>query len=84
MEKRKALMEKKEALKATKEQMGVFVGYKEPSVQESQFKTLINNFHMADNLEEKLSIASEIEALKGELPIDLQMEIDMLRNGPKR
>ena len=79
---RKDLENRKKVLEATKEQMGINHQYKESKYQNKMVE-LINRFRMAETLEEKENIADEMVELRGNIPTEIQMELNSLRS-PKR
>ena len=82
MFKRKELESEKESLQNLKEQMGINKQYRE-NEYENQLANLTNMFRMSDDLSVKEDIANQIIALRGELPLDIKMELESLR-APKR
>ena len=83
MFKRKELESEKESLQSLKEQMGINKQYKE-NEYENQLVNLINEFRMSDDLSVKEDIANQIIALRGELPLDIKMELDSLKSSMRK
>ena len=83
MFKRNELEKEKESLQSLKEQMGINKQYKE-NEYENQLVNLINEFRMSEDLSAKEDIANQIVALRGELPLDIKMELDSLKNSMRK
>ncbi len=83
MFKRKELEKEKESLQNLKEQMGINREYKENNY-ENQLVNLINMFRMSEDLAVKEDIANQIVALRGELPLDIKMELDSLKSSMRK
>lgn len=81
--KKKDLENKKKILQATKEQMGVNHGYTESNYQNKMME-LMKIFRESDDIEVKEDIANQIIALRGELPTEIQMELNSLKGHRKR
>ena len=79
---RKELKEQRDRLQKRKEEMGINHNYKE-SEYKNELVNLINMFQASNDLEAKEDIANQIIALRGELPLDIKMELESLR-APKR
>ena len=74
---RKKLEKEKKSLQSIKEQMGININkeYKENNY-ENQLANLTTMFRMSNDLSVKEDIANQIVALRGELPLDIRMELD--------
>ena len=83
MFKRKELEKEKESLQSLKEQMGISKQYKE-NEYENQLVNLINEFRMSEDLSVKEDIANQIINLRGELPLDIKMELDSLKSSMRK
>ena len=83
MFKRKELESEKESLQNLKEQMGINKQYRE-NEYENQLANLTNMFRMSDDLSVKEDIANQIIALRGELPLDIKMELDSLKSSMRK
>ncbi len=83
MFKRKELESEKESLQSLKEQMGINKQYRE-NEYENQLANLTNMFRMSDDLNVKEDIANQIIALRGELPLDIKMELDSLKSSMRK
>ncbi len=79
---RKKLEIERDKLQKQKEEMGINRDYRE-SEYKNELLNLINSFEMSDDLSVKEDIAEQIIALRGDLPLDIKMELESLRN-PKR
>ena len=79
---RNDLESKKQSLEEMKKQMGINKEYRENNHQ-NELIDLVNSFRASDDLAVKEEIAEKIVALRGELPLDIQMELNSLK-APKR
>ena len=80
---RKELENEKKSLQSIKEQMGISREYKENNY-ENQLANLTNMFRMSDDLSIKEDIANQIVALRGELPLDIKMELDNFKSSMRK
>ena len=80
---RKELEKEKKSLQSIKEQMGISREYKENNY-ENQLANLTNMFRMSNDLSVKEDIANQIVALRGELPLDIRMELDSFKNSMRK
>ena len=80
---RKKLEKEKKSLQSIKEQMGISREYKENNY-ENQLANLTNMFRMSNDLSVKEDIANQIVALRGELPLDIRMELDSFKSSMRK
>lgn len=80
---RKELEKEKKSLQSIKEQMGISREYKENNY-ENQLANLTNMFRMSNDLSVKEDIANQIVALRGELPLDIRMELDSFKSSMRK
>ena len=82
---RKKLEKEKKSLQSIKEQMGININkeYKENNY-ENQLANLTNMFRMSNDLSVKEDIANQIVALRGELPLDIRMELDSFKSSMRK
>ncbi len=82
---RKKLEKEKKSLQSIKEQMGININkeYKENNY-ENQLANLTTMFRMSNDLSVKEDIANQIVALRGELPLDIRMELDSFKNSMRK
>ena len=63
--------------------MGISREYKENNY-ENQLANLTNMFRMSNDLSVKEDIANQIVALRGELPLDIRMELDSFKSSMRK
>ena len=82
---RKELEKEKKSLQSIKEQMGININkeYKENNY-ENQLANLTTMFRMSNDLSVKEDIANQIVALRGELPLDIRMELDSFKSSMRK